>query len=108
MRYLGIAYQYNRTLIPNMKIRLEDALDNVPGGTKMTCTQFVAWLKENVPEAGAACTEASLPLAISNGLRILNNEKKIELISTRDAIRTSLYPINGVELNDFSEIVVRG
>ena len=102
MRYLGFAYQYNKTLIPNMKTRLEDALESVPQNTKMTCTQFVSWLKENLPEAAAACSDAGLPLAISNGLRILNNEKKIELISTRDAIRTSLYPLNGVELNDFS------
>ena len=108
MRYLGFAYQYNKTLIPNMKIRLEDALERVPQNTKMTCTQFVAWIKENLPEAAVACTDASLPLAISNGLRILNNEKKIELISTRDAVRTSLYPLNGVEFNDFSEIVIRG
>lgn len=108
MRYLGLAYQYNRTLIPNMKTRLEDALGSVPPNTKMTCTQFVSWIKENLPEAASACTEASLPLAISNGMRVLNNEKKIELISTRDAVRTSLYPLNGVELNDFSEIVIRG
>ena len=107
MRYLGFAYQYNRTLIPNMKTRLEDAMESVSENTKMTCTQFVSWLKENLPEAAAACSYAALPLAISNGLRILNNEKKIELISTRDAVRTSLYPLNGVELNDFSEIVVR-
>ena len=108
MRYLGFAYQYNKTLIPNMKTRIEDALFDVPQGIKMTCTQFVSWIKENIPEAASACSEAALPLAVSNGLRILNNEDKIELISTRDAVRTSLYPINGVELNDFSEIIIRG
>lgn len=108
MRYLGFAYQYNKTLIPNMKTRIEDALSEVPKDTKMTCTQFVGWIKENMPEAASACSEASLPLAISNGLRLLNNEGVIELVSTRDAVRTSLYPLNGVELNDFSEIVVRG
>lgn len=107
MRYLGIAYQYNKTLIPNMKIRLEDAFENVPQDTKMTCTQFVAWIKENLPEAAAACSEANLPLALSNSLRVLNSEKKIELISTRDAVRTSLYPLSGVELNDFSDIIIR-
>ena len=108
MRYLGFAYQYNKTLIPNMKTRIEDALFDVPQGIKMTCTQFVSWIKENIPEAASACSEAALPLAVSNGLRILNNEDKIELISTRDAVRTSLYPINGVELNDFYEIIIRG
>lgn len=107
MRYLGHAYQYSKTLIPNMKIRLEDALASIPIGTKMTCTQFVAWLKENVPEAANSCTNASLPLAVSNGLRTLQNEGIIELISTRDAIRTGLYPLKGVELNDFSDIVIK-
>ena len=108
MRYLGFAYQYNKTLIPNMKTRIEDALSGLPKNTKMTCTQFVSWIKENIPEAASACSEASLPLAVSNGLRVLSNEGTIELISTRDAVRTSLYPLNGVELNDFSEIIVRG
>lgn len=108
MRYLGFVYQYNKTLIPNMKTRIEDALLELPKDTKMTCTQFVGWIKENLPEAASACTEASLPLAVSNGLRLLNNEGMIELVSTRDAVRTSLYPLNGVDLNGFSEIVVRG
>lgn len=108
MRYLGFAYLYNKTLIPNMKTRIEDALLDLPKDTKMTCTQFVGWMKENLPETASTCSEALLPLAVSNGLRVLHNEGVIELISTRDAVKTSLYPLNGVELNDFSEIVVRG
>lgn len=110
MRFLGIAYQYKGTLIPNMKIRLEDTfeLSNVSKDTRMNCIQFVSWLKENLPEAAEACTERQLPLAISNGLRILNSEKKIELISTRDAVRTSLSHMEGTEINDFSEIIIRG
>ena len=108
MRYLGHAYQYNKTLIPNMKVRLEDAMSIVPKGTKMTCVQFVAWIKNNIPEAATSCSNALLPLAISNGLRILQNEGKVEMISTRDAVRTALYPLKGVELNDFSDIVIRG
>ena len=108
IRWLGIAYQYKGTLIPNMQTRLEDAfeLGKVPRGTRMTCSQFVSWLKANVPEAAEACTEQSLPLAISNGLRVLNSEKKIELISTMDSVHTSLSYIDGAELNDFSEIVI--
>lgn len=108
MRYLGFAYQFNRTLIPNMKTRIEDALVLLPKDKKMTCTQFVAWIKENLPEASTSCTEALLPLAVSNGLRVLHDEGKIELIITRDAVKTSLYPLKGIELNEFSEIVVRG
>lgn len=108
MRFLGFAYQYNKTLIPNMKTRIEDALLDVPKDTKMTCTQFVSWIKENIPEAAASCTEALLPLAVSNGLRVLNSEGYVELISTRDAVRTSLYPLDGDVPNDFSEIIIRG
>ncbi len=107
MRFLGHAYQYNKTLIPNMNIRLADAMVNLPRDTHMTCTQFVLWLKEHVPEAAASCDEGSLPLAISNGLRTLQDEGKIELIAVKDAIRTSLYPLRGVDKNDFSDIVVK-
>lgn len=107
VRFLGHAYQYNRTLIPNMKVRLEDVMQELENGTRMMCTQFTAWLSQNVPEAAAACSDAPLPLAISNGLRTLQSEDKIELISTMDAVKISLYPLNGVGVNDFSEIVVK-
>ena len=107
MRFLGFAYQYNKTLIPNMKVRLENALLGIDKNTSMTCTQFVSWLKNNVPEAARACDGFQLPLAVSNGLRTLNNEGKIELISTRDAIRINLYPLRGVDFNDFSDIVIK-
>lgn len=107
MRYLGHAYQYNKTLIPNMKVRMEDAMSGLEEGSRMTCIQFVAWLKENIPEAASSCSGAELPLAVSNGLRTLQSEGKIELISTRDAVRTSLYPLRGMETNDFSDIVIK-
>lgn len=108
MRYLGHAYQYNKTLIPNMKVRLGDALENVELGTRMTAAQFVIWLKENVPEAAASCTNQGLSLAVSNGLRILHEEGTVEMISTMDAAKVGLFKLVGVSLNDFSEIVVKG
>lgn len=107
MRFLGHAYQYNRTLIPNMKIRLEDAMADLDNNTHMTCTQFVLWLKEHIPEAAVACSNERLPLSVSNGLRTLQNEGKIELFATRDAIRVELYPLRGMSLNDFSDIVIK-
>lgn len=107
MRFLGHAYQYSKTLIPNMNIRLEDAMSELPRGTHMTCSQFVVWLKEHVPEAATSCNERSLPLAVSNGLRTLQEEGKIEMIATKDAIRTGLYPLRGVDKNDFSDIVIK-
>lgn len=108
MRFLGHAYQYNKTLIPNMKTRIQDALEKVEPGTKMSSVQFVQWIKTNIPEAAMACSNAALPVAVSNGLRILHSEGYIELISTRDAIRTALATLRGVELNDFSDIIVKG
>lgn len=107
MRFLGHAYQYNKTLIPNMNVRLEDAMADLPGDTHMTCSQFVMWLKEHVPEAASSCNEGTLPLAVSNGLRTLQDEGKIEMIATKDAIRTGLYPLRGVDKNDFSDIVIK-
>lgn len=107
MRYLGYAYQYNKTLIPNMKVRLGDALETVEPGTKMTAAQFVMWLKENLPEAALSCKNQELSLAVSNGLRTLHEEGKIELISTMDAAKTNLFKLVGVSLNDFSEIIIK-
>ncbi len=107
MRYLGFAYQYNKTLIPNMKVRIRDSLDSLGKGTTMTCKQFVTWIKENLPETASSCDDEFLPLALSNGLRTLEYEGNIELISTKDAVRVSLYPLRGVERNDFSDIVVK-
>lgn len=107
MRYLGHAYQYNKTLIPNMKVRLEDALAGTKEGTQMSCTQFIIWLKEHLPEAASSCNNEGLPLAVSNGLRTLQEEGKIQLVATKDAIRIALYPLRGMELNDFSDIVIK-
>ena len=107
MRYLGYAYQYNKTLIPNMKVRLGDVLETVEPGTKMTAAQFVMWLKENLPETALSCKNQELSLAVSNGLRTLHEEGRIELISTMDAAKINLFKLVGVSLNDFSEIIVK-
>ena len=108
VRFLGHAYQYNRTMIPNMNVRISDALESVKVGTKMTCSQFLTWLKTNIPEAASSCTNEGLSLAVSNGLRTLNDVGRIELKSTMDAVKIKLYPLAGVSLNDFSEIIVKG
>ncbi len=107
MRFLGHAYQFNRTLIPNMFIRIGDALENVDVESSMNSGRFLMWLKENVPEAAASCTNEGLPIAVSNGLRSLQEAGKIELISTMDAAKISLYPMDGDVINDFSEIKIR-
>ncbi len=107
MRFLGHAYQYNRTLIPNMYIRIGDMLDNIEPGTKMTCSQFLTWIKTNIPEAASSCSNEGLSLAVSNGLRSLNEVERINLISTMDAVKICLYPMAGVELNDFSDVIIK-
>ncbi len=106
-RFFGILYLYNRTLIPNMKVRLEDALRTVKAGTRMNAAQFSQWLQENIPEGASSSTVQKLPLSISNGLRTLEHEGKIEMLSTRDAVRTTLYPIAGLERTDFSLIEIK-
>lgn len=107
MRFLGIAYQFHKTLIPNMNIRIQDAMQEVPRGTEMTCAEMVEWIRICIPEAASSCSMEGLSLAVSNGLRTLVEEDKIEIISTPDAAKVGLYHLNGVELNDFSNIVIK-
>ena len=107
MRFLGIAYQYNKTLIPNMNVRIQDALQEVPRGTEMACAEMVEWIRTNMPEAASSCSMNGLSLAVSNGLRTLAEEEKIEIISTPDAAKVGLYYLDGAELNDFSKIRIK-
>lgn len=107
MRFLGIAYQYQTTLIPNMCIRLQDAMQDFADGQEIGCGEFLNWLKTHVPEAASSCSKDGLCLAISNGLRTLHDLGKIEMISANDAEKVYLYPLSGVRLNEFSAIVVK-
>lgn len=107
MRFLGIAYQFHKTLIPNMNIRIQDAMQEIPKGAELTCAETVEWIRTSIPEAASSCSMEGLCLAISNGLRTLEEEKKIKIISTPDAAKVGLYHLNGVELNDFSSIVIK-
>lgn len=107
MRYLGFGYQYKGILIPNMRTRLLDAFEKHKTKSKFDCIEFLQWIKEYIPEA-SCCSEAGLPLAMSNALRTLHNENLIKLKSEKDAIRIPLYHIDGVQLNDFSEIELLG
>ena len=107
IRFLGLGYQYEKTLIPNLCIRLQDAMHNIPVGTEMSGTEFLTWLKTNVPEATSSCTQAGLCLAVSNGLRTLHDLGKIQIASANDAEKVYLYPLPGVRRNDFSAILVK-
>lgn len=107
MRFLGIAYQYQTTLIPNMCIRLQDAMRKFSSGQEISCTEFLVWLKKNVPEAASSCSKNGLCLAVSSGLRTLQEMGKIDIFSANDAEKVYLYPLPGVRLNDFSTILIK-
>ena len=106
-RFLGIAYQYEATLIPNMCVRVQDVMRKFAVGQEISGTEFLAWLKANLPEAASSCTQTGLNLAVSNGLRILQELGKIDIISANDAEKVYLYPLPGVRLNDFSAILIK-
>lgn len=107
LRFLGIAYQYRTTLIPNMAVRLQDAMQNFPRNVEVSADEYLHWLKENVPEVAQSCSQHQLCLAVSNGLRTLEDMDKIELISVMDANKVGLFPLPGVIKNDFSKIIVK-
>lgn len=107
VRFLGIAYQYQTTLIPNMCVRLLDAMQDLADRQEIGCGEFLSWLKTNVPEAASSCSKDGMCLAVSNGLRTLHDLGKIEMVSANDAEKIYLYPLSGVRLNDFSAIVVK-
>ena len=107
IRFLGIAYQFQTTLIPNMCVRLQDAMQDFVDEREIGCGEFLSWLKNHVPEAASSCSKDGICLAVSNGLRTLHDLGKIEMISANDAEKVYLYPLPGVRLNDFSAIVVK-
>lgn len=107
VRFLGIAYQYEATLIPNMCGRLRDSMREFAIGQEISGTEYLAWLKANLPEVASSCTQTQLCLAVSNGLRTLQELGKIDIISANDAEKVYLYPLPGVRLNDFSAILIK-
>jgi hypothetical protein len=107
LRFLGIAYQYDTTLLPNMKIRIQDCLRSVEKEKAIPAVEFVSMLKEQMPEIAHACSNNILPLALSNGLRALQAQGLIELITTLDAVKVQLFPLAGVAQNDFSDVIVK-
>lgn len=107
--FLGIGYLSGTSLIPNMKIRLQDVM--VSSFSKafqynepVQANAFVEWISAMFPEIELT---SPLPLAISAGLRTLHELGLIELESRRDTERTKLYFVDGDMLNDFSHITVK-
>jgi hypothetical protein len=108
--FLGIGYIHNKILIPNMYIRICDLIEQADWETnnRIPANDFVKWLYSKAPECKINNTETTPSLAMSNGLRTLHEQDKIELIVVPDTNRVKLYPIDGYPINDFSHVVIKG
>lgn len=106
--FLGLGYLSGTMLIPNMKLRLQDILatsfaERFKYAESIQAKEFILWLAHQLPEADL---HNKLPLAVSAGLRTLNELGMIKLESWRDSERIMLYSIDGDPVNDFSHITV--
>ncbi len=107
--FLGLGYLSGTMMIPNMKLRIEDILatnfsQKFRYGEAVLATDFIAWLRDQIPEADMS---EKLPLALSAGLRTLHELDLIKLETWRDSNRVMLYYVDGEPINEFSHITVR-
>ena len=111
--FLGIGFMHDTFIIPNMAIRIEDALlDDKPSRIDQAIPfeSFLGWLEGNCPECKRGLEKGRVPLAISNGLRILHDQKKIVLRYVPDsAVAWELYPVESHDINRFvTDITIKG
>lgn len=113
--FFGIGVLHNMFLIPNMFLRLHDALkwdlseeDPLARGKSLPFSKFYSWLKQNCPEAVWGDDKNQLCLALSNGLRLLHDRGLIELSYEPDSAgKWQLYPMDAHLINDVSNIAIR-
>ncbi len=108
--FLGLGYLQETTLIPNMKIRLQDILSisfphSFSYDESIRAVDFTIWLLSQLPEVQSS---TPLPLALSAGLRTLHELGYITLEARPDTERIQLYYVDGDPINDFSHITVKG
>lgn len=108
--YLGLGYLHGTTLIPNMKIRLQDLLaTDFPKAFNydepIRSSDFIFWLSGKLPEVKVT---TPLPLALSAGMRTLHELGFIYMEARPDTERVPLYYVDGDPINDFSHITVKG
>ena len=90
-----------------MYIRINDLIELADWETndRIPANEFIKWLYSNAPECKKNSTEITLSLAVSNGLRTLHEQDKIELIVQRDANRESRVRnyilLMDIQINDF-------
>ncbi len=106
--FLGLGYLSRTMFIPNMKVRLQDILatsfdQKYKYGEAVRATDFINWLSSKLPEADL---KNQLPLAVSSGLRTLEELGLIKLEAWRDSNRIKLFFVDGDPINDFSHITV--
>ncbi|CEP66715.1 Uncharacterized [Moorella glycerini] len=114
--FFGIGVLHNLFLIPNMFVRLHDALildkdreNPFPRNVKVPFSMFVSWLKENCPESVHNLDSHDLCLGLSSGLRMLHDRDMVQLIYNPDsAEKWNLYPMFTHEITkDVTDILVK-
>jgi hypothetical protein len=90
--FLGEGVLHNLFLIPNMFVRIHDALlmdkehsNPFPRSEKVPFGQFVSWLRVNCQEAVHHLKSHDLCLGLSSGLRMLNDRDMIHLENNPDS-----------------------
>jgi hypothetical protein len=108
--FLGIGYMHNKTIIPNMFVRMSDLLatSSFENGKRIPSSQFLEWLFTNAPECKPKKAEDNLSLTVSNALRSLHDLNYIVLENQRDAQNSKLYNIDAHPINMFSHIILKG
>lgn len=110
--FMGLGYLHGAILISNLAVRLndcfEDAGNDLPKGETVTATKFLKYLDNLCPETKNSRIDRTLGLGVSNGLRVLFKNGRIDLLSQRDAERINLFPIEGLKVNDFSHVIFKG
>jgi hypothetical protein len=66
------------------------------------------WLEDQCPEIKESRDGTRLGLAVSNGLRTLNAQQVIELISQPDALKWQMYVLESETINDLSHVRIAG
>ena len=109
--FLGLGYLHGTILISNLSTRIRDCLDvesKFERGEAIPASSFVEWLDINCPETKMSRHERTLGLGVSNGLRVLAEKGYLEILEQPDADRLKLYHLEGVTLNEFSHVIIKG
>ena len=109
--FLGYGYLHDTFLIPNMCVRINDALymDKLKGDTSIGFSEFMEHLSKVCPEIQNSIVDKNLSIALSNGLRSLHDMGKIKLVYTPDSNDVwHLFRIESHEIHEnVTDIIIR-